>query len=396
MGLAGRDVISVFDLSNAEIEQLMDLADEMEKFSRGRTDVCSGKVMAALFYEPSTRTRFSFEAAMQRLGGGVITCAEAGTTSAAKGESLADTVRIVECYADVIVMRHPLEGSAALAAEYARAPVINGGDGAHEHPTQTLLDLYTLRKEHGGIRGASVLLVGDLKYGRAARSLAYGLARFGAQIICVAPQGLEMEARTAKRLAQLGSPVRQYPSMEALAADDELRAAIAGAGGGRGAARGGASDVMALFDAIYVTRVQKERFPSAQAFEAVKSSYAITVEVLKRTRSDTLIMHPLPRVDELDYGIDADPRATYFRQAGYGVPMRMALLAAILGKAAKPVEDPAWHGRPLEAVPWGGKCSNPRCVSTNERYAVPKFVREKQGDPILCAYCERPAEGIHQ
>jgi len=386
MGLAGRDVISVFDLSNVEIEQLMDLADEMEKFSRGITDVCGGRVMAALFYEPSTRTRFSFEAAMQRLGGGAITCAEAGTTSAAKGETLADTVRIVECYADVIVIRHPLEGSAALAAEYARVPVINGGDGAHEHPTQTLLDLYTLRKEHGAIKGARVLLVGDLKYGRAARSFAYGLARFGADIVCVAPPGLEMDAQMARRLAQLGSPVRQYPSMEAVAADDELRTAFTGA-------RGGKRDVMAVFDAIYVTRVQKERFPSAQAFEAVKSSYAITMEVLKRTRSDTLIMHPLPRVDELDYGIDADPRATYFRQAGYGVPMRMALLAAVLGKAARPVADPAWRGRALEAAAWEGKCSNPRCVSTNERYVTPRFVRDADLNQVVCAYCERPVEG---
>jgi len=391
MGLAGRDVISVFDLSNAEIEQLIVLADEMEKSARGRTDICEGKIMAALFYEPSTRTRFSFEAAMQRLGGGVITCAEAGTMSVAKGETLADTVRIVESYADVIVMRHPLEGSAALAAEYARAPVINAGDGAHEHPTQTFLDLYTLRKEHGRIEGAWVVLVGDLKYGRAARSFAYGLARLGANIVCVAPEGLEMGAQMAKRLEELGSPARQYPSLEALAQDrglpDTMRA---------GRSRSGGSDVLALFDAIYVTRVQKERFPTTEAFERVKSSYAITADMLKRTRSDTLIMHPLPRVDELDYGIDADPRAAYFRQAAYGVPIRMALLAAILGKAPRAIEDEGWRGRVLEVVQREGKCANPRCVSNDERYASPKFVREQATAEVVCAYCEQPVESANE
>jgi aspartate carbamoyltransferase catalytic subunit len=388
MALAGRDVLSVFDLSDSEIREVMDLADQMARHVRGKTDICSGKVMAALFYEPSTRTRLSFESAMQRLGGDVITCADISSSSVAKGETLADTVRIVESYADVIVMRHPLEGSAVLGADYARAPVVNAGDGAHEHPTQTLLDLYTLRKEHGSIEGAWVMLVGDLKYGRAAHSFAYGLARFKANVVCVAPQGLEMERQTLRRLErQYGCKPRQFNTLEQVMKDDDLLAAAADK-----SAEDTKTRAMALFDAIYVTRVQKERFPSAEAFEKAKSSYAVDLRVLKEVRADTLVMHPLPRVDELDYGIDTDLRAAYFRQAAYGVPVRMALITAILGGAGKPVGEEGWLGRQLPAADWSGRCANPNCVTAKETYAEPRFVREADGEPVLCYYCERPVE----
>jgi aspartate carbamoyltransferase catalytic subunit len=187
--LAGRDIVSIFDLSDADILSVFGLADEMEHFCRGRTTLGQDKILASLFYEPSTRTRFSFEAAMLRLGGGVISCADVSASSVAKGETLADTIRILHSYADVIIIRHPLEGSARAAADYSTVPVINAGDGAHEHPTQTLLDLYTIRKEKGVIAGVNVALVGDLKHGRTAHSLAFGLARFGAKITCVAPKG---------------------------------------------------------------------------------------------------------------------------------------------------------------------------------------------------------------
>jgi aspartate carbamoyltransferase catalytic subunit len=374
----GRDIIRVSDLEREEMEALFSLADELTPTARQKSDHCRGKILAALFYEPSTRTRLSFETAMHRLGGDVISCADPSMTSAAKGETLADTVRIVEGYADVIVIRHPLEGSAAVAALYSRAPVINAGDGAHEHPTQTLLDLYTLRAERGKIEGAWVLLVGDLKYGRAAHSFAYGLALFGANIACVCPSGLEMEDDVRKRLARIsGRPPFESSSIEHLESDEDLRAASDG-------------KPMRLFDAIYVTRVQKERFRSPEEFEAARSSYSINAEILRRARDDTVVMHPLPRVDELDYGLDSDPRAAYFRQASRGVPIRMALLAAILGKWDRP---PVGLPEARQAEQPGvtvvdTKCANPRCITTQERHLAPEF-RQIEGT-VCCAYCERP------
>jgi aspartate carbamoyltransferase catalytic subunit len=383
--LAGRDIIRVSDLEREEMDALFSFADELAPVARGKSDLCRGKVLAALFYEPSTRTRLSFETAMLRLGGDVISCADPSASSAAKGETLADTVRIVEGYADVIVIRHPLEGSAAVAALYCNAPVVNAGDGAHEHPTQTLLDLYTLRAERGRIEGAWVLLVGDLKYGRAAHSFAYGLALFRANMACVCPPGLEMEGEVSKRLARIsGRPALQFSSIEDLEKDEELRAASGG-------------KPMRLFDAIYVTRIQKERFRSPEEFEAVRSSYSINAEVLRRAGDDTVVMHPLPRVDELDYGLDSDPRAAYFRQASRGVPVRMALLAAILGKSASPQPRGvgARHAVPLHAPPEypkvetpGLTCENPRCITGQERHLAPDF-REIEGT-VCCAYCERP------
>jgi len=377
-GLVGRDIIRVSDLEREEMEALFCFADELSAAARDKSDICRGKVLAALFYEPSTRTRLSFETAMHRLGGDVISCADPSMTSAAKGETLADTVRIVEGYADVIVIRHPLEGSAAVAALYSKAPVINAGDGAHEHPTQTLLDLYTLRAERGKIEGTWVLLVGDLKYGRAAHSFAYGLALFGANIACVCPAGLEMEEQVRNRLTRImGRAPLQFGSIERLESDEQLRAASEG-------------KPMRLFDAIYVTRVQKERFRSPEEFEAARSSYSINVEVLRRAREDTVVMHPLPRVDELDYGLDSDPRAAYFRQASRGVPIRMALLAAILGKWDKPPAALS-QARRAEQPPVnieGAKCQNPRCITTQERHLAPEF-RQIEG-AVCCAYCERP------
>src|SRR3990172_5374574 len=223
MSLQGRDLISIFDLTEAEIEALFDLADELAYAVRGRLDLCAGQIMASLFYEPSTRTRFSFEAAMQRLGGGVISAADPTTTSAAKGETVADTVRVVESYGDIIVIRHPREGAARVAADYARVPVINAGDGSHEHPTQTLLDLYTIRREKSTITGINVALVGDLRHARTAHSLAFGLARFGADISCVAPKGLELPPHVMEKLEHsYGVSPDHYQSLEDLVTDREL------------------------------------------------------------------------------------------------------------------------------------------------------------------------------
>ena len=391
MLLAGRDLISIFDLSDREIEALFALADEMSEHTRERLDLLTGLVMCTLFYEPSTRTRLSFESAMLRLGGDVISVADASVTSVAKGETIADTARIVESYSDVIVMRNPWEGSAKVAADYASVPVINAGDGAHEHPTQTLLDLYTIRREKGALKDVNVALVGDLRYGRAAHSMAFGLARFGAKVTLVAPPGLEMPAYLLARLDRgFGCRPEQYYSLAEMVTDDEsMKKRL-------GRQRAIASEVLALFDAIYVTRVQKERFESAKEYQKAKTSYAITEELVAKARPDALVMHPLPRVDELAYAVDRDPRAVYFKQAAYGLPVRMALLAAVLGRRSLRLgraRKSEYRPRTQHPVDFRKvadlRCGNSRCVTNQEAYLSPSFTFvEHSPDRIACAYCE--------
>ncbi len=391
MALEGRDLVSIFDFSDREIEAIFDLADEMDASRRGCLAIANGAILSTLFYEPSTRTRLSFEAAMLRLGGDVISVADAKATSVAKGETIADTVRIIESYADVIVIRHPLEGSARVAADYASVPIVNAGDGSHEHPTQTLLDLYTIRREKGKLRGLSVALVGDLRYGRTVHSLAFGLARFGAQVTFVSPPGLEMPAHLVQRLAsEFGCSPSQYHSLGDLVTDaDSLKRR----GGDQKAL---ATEVVATFDAVYVTRVQRERFASEHAYQQAKRGYAITEKLLSRARADTLVMHPLPRVDELAYELDLDPRSGYFRQAAYGLPVRMALLAALLGKRVprvKPSRKSDYRPAVRHEVDFHRvtdlPCPNEHCVTNHEPYLTPRFLFVKhEPNAIACAYCE--------
>lgn len=391
MALEGRSLISIFDFSDREIEAVFKLAEEMAQHTRGRVGLAEGLIMCTLFYEPSTRTRLSFETAMQRLGGGVISVADASVTSVAKGETIADTVRIVESYADVIVIRNPLEGSARVAADYASVPVINAGDGAHEHPTQTLVDLYTIRQEKGRLKGVKVALVGDLRHGRTAHSLAFGLARFGAEVTLVAPPGLEMPAHLATRLdKEFNCRPAQYHSLsEMVTGEEPLK-------GRSGRQRALTSEVLSLFDAVYVTRVQKERFPSEQDYQKAKSSYEITEELISKARPDALVMHPLPRVDELAHAVDRDPRAVYFRQAAYGLPVRMALLAAVLGRRPARVRKARkgdYRPKPRHEVDFRKvadlRCPNARCVTNHEVYLSPHFTFvEHVPETIACAYCE--------
>ena len=391
MPLEGRDLVSIFDLADREVEAVFDLADEMAHHTRGKLRLADGLIMSTLFYEPSTRTRLSFESAMTRLGGGVISVADASVTSVAKGETIADTVRIVESYADVIVIRNPLEGSARVAADYASVPVINAGDGAHEHPTQTLLDLYTIRREKGRLRDVSVALVGDLRHGRTVHSLVFALARFGAKVTCVAPPGLDMPAHLLARLdKEFACKPAQHQSLADIVTDEESLKRRAGR------QRALASEVLSLFDAVYVTRVQKERFASEEAYRAAQSSYAITEEMIGRARPDALVMHPLPRVDELAYAVDRDPRAVYFRQAAYGLPVRMALLAAILGRRPVNVRRARageYRPGPRQEVDFRKfaelRCPNPRCVSNHEQYVSPRFnFVEYAPELVACAYCD--------
>lgn len=401
MTLERRDLVSIFDFSDPEVEAVFSLADEMSQYTRGKLGLADGLIMSTLFYEPSTRTRLSFEAAMLRLGGGVIGVADARVTSVAKGETIADTVRIIESYADLIVIRNPLEGSARVAADFASVPVVNAGDGAHEHPTQTLVDLYTIRRARGGLRGLSVALVGDLRYGRTVHSLAFGLARFGAKVTCVAPEGLEMPAHLLARLEhEFGCRPARYRSLEEIVTNRNVVARRPGA------QKALATEVLSSFDAVYVTRVQRERFESAEAYERARNSYAITEEVIAKARPDALVMHPLPRVDELAYDIDNDPRAVYFRQAAYGLPVRMALIAALLGRRPARVRRARkgdWRPRPRHEVNFRKlgevRCPNPRCVTNHEKYVTPRFLLVDYDESVVaCAYCdqERPAPYGHE
>jgi aspartate carbamoyltransferase catalytic subunit len=304
----GKDILTVKQFGREDLEYVYGVAHEMHDMVDhiGTFDLLKGKILANLFYEPSTRTSSSFTAAMERLGGSVIPINEVKYSSVAKGESLPDTVRSLECYADVIVIRHPEVGSASLAAKYARKPVINAGDGIGEHPTQALLDSFTIREELGRLDGLTVTLLGDLKHGRTVHSLARLLSLYKVKLNYVAPDLLRMPPELIAELDQRHIEQFESPALES---------------------------VLPETDVLYVTRVQKERFTDEAVYESVKSAYVITPEVLKAAKERMIVMHPLPRVGEISMEVDDDPRAAYFRQMEYGLYVRMALLAMVLGKA---------------------------------------------------------------
>lgn len=300
-----QNLISIHDLDREMIDHILDTASKMESVAVKRSKDLDSKIMAVLFFEPSTRTRLSFESAMLRLGGSVIGFAEAGVSSAGgKGETLADTIKTVERYADIIVIRHPLDGSARVAAEFSSIPVINAGSGSEEHPTQALLDLYSIRKMKGRIDGLSISLCGDLKYGRTVHSLGMGLSHYDVKIKLAAPQALRMKPAIIEQMKKSGVDVVEVETVEEAVQD---------------------------VDVIYTTRIQKERFPDIREYDKVKDRFRITVKDLDLMREDAIILHPLPRVDELDAEIDDTPHAKYFDQVYNGVILRMAVLKLILG-----------------------------------------------------------------
>ncbi|WP_202320235.1 aspartate carbamoyltransferase [Archaeoglobus neptunius] len=296
-----RHLISINDLDREDIRYILKKAEEFEDVARGekRLKILEGKILGNLFFEPSTRTRMSFEVAMKRLGGEVINMTAQEASSVAKGETLADTIRVVSGYCDAIVIRHPLEGAARFAAENSSVPVINAGDGAGQHPTQTLLDLYTIQKECGRLDGISIALVGDLKYSRTIHSLIKALTLFDTKIYLVSP--------------------------EALALPDEMLEEIDG-----NVQRAQLDEVIGNVDVVYVTRIQKERFPDEEEYRKVAGSYRITLNTIRNAREEMIIMHPLPRVDEVDPEVDSTRHAKYFQQAFYGVPVRMAILSEVM------------------------------------------------------------------
>jgi aspartate carbamoyltransferase catalytic subunit len=305
--LYGKDVLRTDTLTAEALDLILSTAAcfEEELESKGHLDNMAGQVMAAMFFEPSTRTRLSFEAAMHRLGGDVITIADPKTSSAAKGESMADAVRVIEGYADVIVMRHPRKGSAREAADAVTIPVINGGDGAGQHPTQALLDTYTIKKERGTLDGLTVALAGDLKNGRTVHSLVYLLARFDIRLIFVSPEQLKMPADITEDLLSKGVDVTETENL---------------------------AEAMQESDVVYMTRIQKERFEDPAEYEKLKGAYVLDAAMVEQAKDGITIMHPLPRVNEIKEEVDDYEGAAYFRQAHNGVPVRMALLALVTGR----------------------------------------------------------------
>lgn len=304
--LKGRHLIDPMDFSLEEIEEIFDFADEIIENPEEFSHLCDGKLLATLFYEPSTRTRFSFEAAMMRLGGKVIGFSEPSSSSVSKGESVADTIRTVGCYADIAVMRHPKEGAPKVASLYSPIPVINAGDGGHQHPTQTLTDLLTIRSIKGKFDGLTVGICGDLKFGRTVHSLIKAMSRYeNIKFVLISPEELRIPDYIKNEiLIKNEIPFVEVESMD---------------------------DVIDYLDILYMTRVQRERFFNEEDYIRLKDSYILNGERMKQASKNMIILHPLPRVNEISYEVDNDPRACYFKQAKYGMYVRMALIAKLLG-----------------------------------------------------------------
>lgn len=359
-----RHLIDPTDLTVEETEQIVALAEEIianrEKFS----EVCKGKKLATLFYEPSTRTRLSFTSAMLELGGQVIGFSDANSSSVSKGETVADTVRVIRCFADIIAMRHFKEGAPLVASQYAGIPVINAGDGSHAHPTQTLTDLLTIKREKGRFDNLTIGFCGDLKFGRTVHSLIKALSRYsGIRVILISPEELRLpdymlhEMKANSRLE-----FREARTME---------------------------EVMPELDILYMTRVQKERFLDEEEFDRVKDSFVLDPEKLRSAREDMIILHPLPRVNEITREVDNDPRAAYFRQVENGKFVRMALICKLLQWAD---ENRPFARTPVFAEPYAVNehtCSNPRCISATED--VDRLFHRSHDGAWRCAYCEAKA-----
>ena len=348
-----RHLIDFGDLPRREWDQLYSQASQIMDAPEAYVDACRGKVMASLFYEPSTRTNFSFQAAMLRLGGTVFGFSDPSSTSTAKGESLKDTIKMVSGYADVVVMRTPWEGAARAASLYSNVPVINAGDGGHMHPTQTMADLTTITRLLGRVDGLSIGLCGDLKNGRTVHSLIKALAKFqGVRFFLISPRELAVPDYMRAFMEENGMPFTQVTGLEA---------------------------VIPQLDVLYMTRIQKERFVDPLEYERNKGIYVLTRRKLERAKEKMLVMHPLPRVDEIAVDVDDDPRAVYFQQARYGMFARMALLSGLASQPRLERTPPVEIGsRPV--------CRNPRCITQTQPY-LPPLVK-KTGGVDCCAFCD--------
>ena len=329
-----RGLFNIPELSVEELDALMEVASDIIDRPEAYADACRGKKLATLFFEPSTRTRLSFEAAMLELGGGVLGFSEASASSVAKGESVADTARTVSSYADIIAMRHPLEGAPLVASYRATVPVINAGDGGHNHPTQTLADLLTIRREKGRLTDLVIGLCGDLKYGRTVHSLIGAMSRYaGVAFVLISPPELRIPDYVRRDLEEKGISYTEL---------FDLR------------------DAMPALDVLYMTRIQRERFPDAETYERLKNSYRLDTEKMELAKTDMIVLHPLPRVNEISVAVDDDPRALYFKQTLYGKYMRMALILKLLSEGGTPAPRPILDSH-------GATCHNPRCISRVEQ-----------------------------
>ena len=353
-----RSLIDITDFSVEELQQLLDTACDIIADPAKYSQACRGKKLATLFFEPSTRTRLSFEAAMYELGGSVLGFSEAGSSSATKGESVADTAKMISCYADIMAMRHPKEGAPYVASKAATIPVINAGDGGHCHPTQTLTDLLTIYREHGRLENLTVGFCGDLKYGRTVHSLISALSRYtGIKIILISPEALQLPDYVRfETLDKYNMPYEETVSLE---------------------------DVLPQLDVLYMTRIQRERFDDPAQYERLKDSYVLTPEKLVNAKETMRILHPLPRVNEISVKVDTDPRAAYFRQALNGKFVRMALILKLLDEAKKEHQE---HSENLVNTL---TCDNPRCITSCEQEIEHLFRCVNQEHGIYrCIYCE--------
>lgn len=342
-----RDLIDLNELSAEDWQRILKLAEEIYQNPQQYIDALNGKIMATLFYEPSTRTQMSFQAAMMRLGGQVIGFKSPANSSVTKGENLKDTIKIVSGYSDILVIRHPFEGSARAASLYSQCPVINAGDGGHLHPTQTLTDIFTLMRVKGRLNNLKIGLCGDLKYGRTVHSLLRAMSRF---------KGNKFYLISTPELA-----IPQY-LLEETGADVAFCGSI--------------EDCIGELDMLYMTRVQRERFASMEEYERLKGAYILDADKMRLAGKDTVIMHPLPRVDEIDRAVDDDPRAIYFKQAEYGMYARMALIMLMINEADSPRNDFEVCGQDIS-------CTNSKCILTQEPY-----IGQRKTEQGRCAFCE--------
>ncbi len=356
-----RSLIDILDLSVEELDGLISTANDIINNPTKYAEACKGKKLATLFFEPSTRTRLSFEAAMYELGGNVIGFSEAGSSSAAKGESVADTAKVISCYADIMAMRHPQEGAPYVASLNATIPVINAGDGGHCHPTQTLADLLTIYREKGTFDGLTVGFCGDLKYGRTVHSLIGALSRYkDVKIVLISPEELKVPGYVKYEvLEKNGMTYQETTSLE---------------------------EAMPSLDVLYMTRIQRERFADFEQYERLKDSYILTIDKLTTAKETLSVLHPLPRVNEISVKVDEDPRACYFKQVINGKFMRMALILMLLKEAEINKEKTA---SVKDLVIDGLKCNNPRCISQTEQELVQSFkLIDKEKGIYRCRYCE--------
>ncbi len=354
-----RSLISILDFSVEELDGLIATANDIAAHPEKYWDACAHKKLATLFFEPSTRTRLSFEAAMLELGGSVLGFSEAGSSSAAKGESVADTAKTVSNYADIIAMRHPKEGAPYVASRAAGIPVINAGDGGHQHPTQTLADLLTISREMGRLDHLTIGLCGDLKYGRTVHSLIEAMSRYAnIRFVLISPKELMLpDYVRINVLDKEGIPYEEVTSLE---------------------------DAIPGLDILYMTRIQRERFDDPEEYERLKDSYVLTVEKMQLAKKDMAVLHPLPRVNEISVLVDDDPRAAYFRQTLNGKYMRMALILKLLEDARHtPIKTPV----AVEGMVYDQPCHNPKCISQTEQEL--RHTAKHTEDGLRCLYCEQ-------